>query len=170
MWRPYLFIVLLLGSSLSAQDRFAAVGEDVFRISPDNTFVRILKVEPRFSDLRYGSTDPRISPDQRWIAYVKDRNAWLRPTGEGRAIQLTTVGKKSAGRYLSVEVFVVGFTADSKELMYSVAPGKNGCPDCARPAPVRQTADYGFFLQPWRPARKQTASRGEHSCTRHPDA
>jgi hypothetical protein len=149
MWRRYLRITLLLVSVASAafaQDRTVAVGANVFRVSPDNTLTRVLQLEPVVSDLRFGSTEPKISPDQHWIAYIKDHNAWLRPAGAGKAIQLTTAGKDSAGQYLPVEVFLVGFTSDSKQLMYSVAPGKDENPDSKHPKPLLRKADYGFFL------------------------
>ncbi|MCA1607578.1 MAG: DPP IV N-terminal domain-containing protein, partial [Acidobacteria bacterium] len=34
------------------------------------------------------------SPDGRWIATVKEYNLWLRPTGDGREVQLTNDGVK----------------------------------------------------------------------------
>jgi hypothetical protein len=52
----------------------------------------------------------------------------------------------SAGQYLSVEAFLIGFTPDSRQLMYSIAPGKDECPDCKHPEMLRRKADYGFFL------------------------
>jgi len=153
MWRRYLRITLLFVSAAFAQDRFVAVDADVLRVSRDNTLTRVLQLGPVEFDLRFGSTEPRISPDQHWIAYIKDHNAWLRPTGTGEAIQLTTAGKDSAGRYLPVKVFVVGFTPDSKQLMYSIAPGKDECPDCKRTELLPRKADYGFFLYTLRSRR-----------------
>ncbi len=129
------------------------VGANVLRVSRDNTLTRVLQLEPVISDLRFGSTESKISPDQYWIAYIKDHNAWLRPAGAGKAIQLTTAGKDSAGRYLPIEVFLVGFTPDSKQLMYSVAPGKDENPDSNHPKPLLQKADYGFFLYTMRNRR-----------------
>jgi len=146
MWPRYLRITLLLVSAAFAQDRMVVVGANVLRVSRDNALTRVLQLEPVRSDLRFGSTEPRISPDQHWIAYIKDHNAWLRPTGAGEAIQLTRAGKDSAGRYLPVEVFLIGFTPDSKQLMYSVAPGKDECPDCKHLELLLRKADYGFFL------------------------
>lgn len=153
----HFFIALLFASILSAQDRFTVVGANVFSTSPDNRLVRILQTGPRQSSLRYGSTGPIISPDQHWIAYIKDHNAWLRPTGPGGAVQLTTAGRISAGQYLSVEVFLIGFTPDSRQLMYSITPGKDECPDCKRTEMLPRKADYGFFLYTLRTrrARKQ---------------
>jgi hypothetical protein len=149
MWRRCLRITLLLVSAASAafaEDRMVAVGANVLRVSRDNTLTRVLQLEPVRFDLRFGSTEPRISPDQHWIAYIKDHNAWLRPTGAGEAIQLTKAGKDSVGRHLPVEVFLIGFTPDSKQLMYSVAPGKDVSPDSNHPKPLLQKAEYGFFL------------------------
>jgi hypothetical protein len=146
MWRRYLRFALLFVSAAFAQDRFVVVGANVLRVSRDNTLTRVLQLDPVQSSLRFGSTEPRISPDQHWIAYIKDHNAWLRPTEAGEAIQLTTAGKDSAGRYLTVEVFLVGFTPDSKQLMYSIAPGKDESPDSKRFELLTRKADYGFFL------------------------
>jgi hypothetical protein len=155
MWRRYLRITLLLVSAAFAQDRFVAVGGNVLRVSGDNTLTRVLQLDAVEFDLRSGSTEPRISPDQHWIAYIKDHNAWLRPTGRGEAIRLTSVGQDTAGRYLAVKVFLVGFTPDSKQLMYSVAPGKDECPDCKQSELILRKADYGFFLYTLRSRRAQ---------------
>ncbi len=153
MWRRYLSITLLLVSVAFAQDRFVVVGANVLRVSRNNSLIRVLQLDPVTSDLRFGSSDPRISPDQHWIAYIKDHNAWLRPTGAGKAIRLTTAGTDSAGQYLSVEAFLIGFTPDSSQLMYSIAPGKDECPDCKHPEMLRRKADYGFFLYDLRSRR-----------------
>ena len=159
MWRRYLRIILLFVSAAFAQDqdRFVAVGANILRVSRDNTLTRVLQLDPVEFDLRFGSTGPRISPDQHWIVYIKDHNAWLRPTGAGEAIRLTRAGRDAAGQYLAVKVFLVGFTPDSKQLMYSVAPGKDECPDCKNSELLFRKADYGFFLYTLRQrrARKQ---------------
>ena len=145
MWIRSLSITLLFVSAALAQDRLVAVGATVLRVSRDNTLTHVLQFDAVESELRLGSTAPRISPDQHWIAYVKDHKVWLRPTMGGKGIPLTSTGKKSA-KYLPVTAFLVGFTPDSKQLMYSVAPGRDDCPDCDRPDPVPQKWDYGFFL------------------------
>ena len=122
----------------------------MLQVSPGNTVTRILELGPAESDLRFGSSRPRVSPDQRWIAYIENENAWLRPTATGKPIQLTTAGMKADARYLPIEVYFVGFTPDSKKLLYSIAPGRDECPDCrhARQQPelLRRQADYGFYL------------------------
>jgi hypothetical protein len=146
MWSRYLSISILFVSAALAQDRFVAVGANVLRVSRDNTLTRVLQLDPVESNLRLGSTGPRISPDQHWIAYVKDHKAWIRPTTGGQAIRLTSTGSTSDGKYLPIAAFLVGFTPDSKQLMYSIAPGQDDCPECDRPDPVPQKADYGFFL------------------------
>jgi hypothetical protein len=145
MWIRSLSITLLFVSAAMAQDRFVAVGATVVRVSADNTLTHVMQFDPVESELRYGSTAPRISPDQHWIAYVKDHKVWLRPTVGGKAIRLTSTGIKSA-KLLPVTAFLVGFTPDSKQLLYAVAPGRDDCPDCDRPDPVPQKWDYGFFL------------------------
>jgi len=144
--------MVLFVSTAFAQDRFVAVGSNVFRVSAENVLTNVLQSDPVETDLRFGSSKPRISADQQWIAYIKDNKAWLRPAGQGKPIQLAT-GKDSDAQHLSIKVFLVGFTPDSTQLMYSVAPGKDECPDCRRPAPLRRQADYGFFLYTMREHR-----------------
>jgi hypothetical protein len=153
MWRrfvriamPYLSFAVLLATAAFAQDRFVVVDASVVRVSGDNALTRVVNGDAVESDLRYGSSAPRVSPDQRWIAYIENENARLRPTGTGKAIQLTTAGKSGTERYLPVKVFLVGFTPDSRQLLYSIAPGKDECPDCKRTELLRREADYGFFL------------------------
>jgi hypothetical protein len=99
-----------------------------------------------------------VSPDQHWIAYVKHRDVWLRSARSGRSTRLTKTGKGATNQYFSIEAFLVGFTTDSKQLIYSVAPGKDECPDCKRSEIVERRADYGFFvydLRSHRPRRLQ---------------
>jgi hypothetical protein len=146
MWRHYLKIALLIVPAAFTQDRFVAVNANVLRVSPNNALRRVLQLNPVESDLRFGSSRPRISPDQQWIAYIENDNAWLRPSGTGKAVQLTTAGQEGDAHYLSVKVFFIGFTPDSKQLMYSIAPGKDECPDCKHTALLPRKADYGFFL------------------------
>jgi len=150
MWRHSLSIVLLIVLAGVArgrsEDRFVALDQDVLLVSPGNTLTLVLQLGPVESDLRFGSSRPRVSPDQRWIAYIENENAWLRPTATGKPVQLTTAGKKGDAHYLPIEVYFVGFTPDSKELLYSIAPGRDECPDCKHPELLRRQADYGFFL------------------------
>lgn len=153
MLARYLIIALLFAQIAFAQDRFVVVGSNVLRVSPNNTLTRILRVDPLEFDLRFGSTAPSISLDQHWMAFIKDQNLWFRPTGDGRAIRVTTVGNKSDARHLSAKVFLLGFTPDSKQLMYSVVQGKDDCPECSRPEPLPRKADYGFFLYTMRSHR-----------------
>ena len=90
---PYLRFAVLLATAAFAQDRFVAVEASVVRVSGDNALTRVVRGNEVESDLRYGSSAPRVSPDQRWIAYIENENARLRPTRMGKAIQLTTAGK-----------------------------------------------------------------------------
>jgi dipeptidyl-peptidase-4 len=40
-------------------------------------------------------TDPKISPDGRWVSFLRDYNLWIVNVGTGRARQLTRDGKES---------------------------------------------------------------------------
>ena len=64
----------------------------------------------------------------------------------GKPIQLTTAGKKGDERYLPIKVYFVGFTPDSKELLYSIAPGRDECPDCRHAELLRRAS--GLRLLP----------------------
>ena len=165
-WKIALIIVLAAFAQGPAfaqgKDRFVAVDASVFRVSPDNAVTRVLQGGAVESDLRFGSSRPAVSPDQRWIAYIENGNAWLRPSGAGKAVQLTSVGKNGDDRYLPVKVLLVGFAPDSKQLLYSVAPGKDECPDCRHTELLPRKADYGFFLYTFakRRARKLDVPEG----------
>ena len=47
---------------------------------------------------------------------------------------------------MPIKVYFAGFTPDSKELLYSIAPGRDECPDCRHAELLRRQADYGFYL------------------------
>ncbi len=145
MWWRLLKITLLFVSTAFAQDRLVAVGSNVFRVSPDHVLTGVLQSDPTENDLRFGSNKPRISPDQQWIAYVSKNAAWVRRAGADKANRLE-VGEDSDEQHLSIKVFLIGFTPDSAQLLYSIAPGKDECPDCRRPAPTPRKANYGFFF------------------------
>ena len=147
MWglRVCLSLALLATTSLSAQDRFVALHGHVFRVAADDTLAQVMYAKPGEDNLRFGSTEARISPDQRWVAWIGDNSVWLRSTSGRPAVRIAA-GKPAQGRFGSVDVFLVGFTPDSRHLLYSVAPGGPACFDCEEPPPAPQEADYGFFL------------------------
>lgn len=145
MWGLRVYLLLFLATSLSAQDRFVALHGHVFRVAADDSIAELMYAKPGEDNLRFGSTEARISPDQRWVAWVADNTVWLRSTAGSPALKIAT-GKPAEGRFGSVDVFLVGFSPDSRHLLYSIAPGGPACFDCDEEPPVPQKADYGFFL------------------------
>src|SRR5262249_4504091 len=44
------------------------------------------------AERRRGRARQRPSPDGRWVAFVKDHNAWVRSKAEGKEVPLSTTG------------------------------------------------------------------------------
>ncbi len=140
----FLLFVLFTGV-LAAQDTVAALDGAVLRISHDNHLALLLDVKSTGPDLRYGTTDPVVSPNQRQVALIHDFNGFIHDLKSGRETAFTTAGKPGSERLLPISVFIVGFSRDGRYLYYNIAPGKNECPDCPNRHPKRQPADYGLF-------------------------
>lgn len=117
----------------------------VLKIDAKNQLSTILKIDGTGPDIRYGTADPVVSPNQKSVALIRERNGYLRDLATGKEIQFTSAGREGTKKLLPVTVFVVGFTPDSAHLYFNVARGKNDCPDCPNHNLTAQEADYGLF-------------------------
>lgn len=83
---PALFLLLLLCIALPAKKSHP-------QSRPDTTSLELSLPQPLTADLS-SEIDPAASPDGRWLLYASDRSGnydlWIRPTGGGVPVQLTT--------------------------------------------------------------------------------
>src|SRR4051794_1554068 len=142
-----LLLVSILASALHAQQRFATVEGYVVSVQ-GSSLKKLAYFDNGGVSLRYGTTDPVISPDAGRVAFIRDHSAFIAPlkaSGLGRETRIAQGNSGGAG-LLPLNSFIVGFAADSKSLYYSVAPGRDPCPDCPKHQIAPQKADYGLFL------------------------
>lgn len=87
-----------------------------------------------------GSNAPRPSPNRRYIAFVRKQDLWLLDLETRGTAQVTRVAKPYTRQYTAINVLMTDWSADSREILYSVSPVDNmdGLP--ARPA------NYGFHI------------------------
>src|SRR5437868_8210424 len=85
----FCFGLMLLGSTY-AQDKFVSIGNEVFRISPDNQISAvILDAQKAEVGTQFGSTLPEVSPDNQWIAFSRGYDTWLYDAVTGVSKQIT---------------------------------------------------------------------------------
>ncbi len=89
-----------------------------------------------------GTTQPLASPDQRWIAFIKDNDLWLLKIATGQTAQVTHVGKPHDDNFLAVETWITAWSPDSRHVLYSVEQGIRMYAKSYKVHP----ADYGFHI------------------------
>jgi hypothetical protein len=77
-----------------------------------------------------GSTLPCVSPDNRWIAFIRDFDLWLFNTSTRGVRRATYIGRPYSETLASVEVLIVAWSADSSRVLINVASGELECVDC----------------------------------------
>jgi len=144
-----LFFGLMLLGSADAPDRFVSFGTDiyVYRVSADNQIQIVqLHAQARIESNQFGSGAPLVSPNHRWIAFLRKGDVWLYETGSGAEKQITHFAKPYTKTFASVDVLMVTWSQDSSRLMVNVVPGELECIDCDRPDYKKRRADYGHFV------------------------
>jgi len=131
--------------------RFVAIEGHVLSIAKTGMPREVLYIPPVGFKLKYGTTDAILSPDQHWIAYIRDHNAWIVPskqqkTSVGDAVKVSTQGIAGSGDLAPIDAYLVSFSDDSKSLMYSIAPGTVDTDQPGVRHPKARPADYGYFL------------------------
>ena len=128
-------------------DRFVYFYPSIYRISPENRISRfeLPENEEMFLSI-FGSTSPQVSPDQRWIAFIKENDLWLYNTHTQTMRPATHVGRPYTEKLASVLVLVMNWSADSTRVLVKVVAGETECVDCEdREDWKRRKAAYGYF-------------------------
>ncbi len=148
MFNRILLSLVVLALSAAADDRLIQLNSAVLKISPANEISVVLSPGAYSEDISNGSTAPLLSPDTQWIALTgKDNNIYLKSTTQSRPkLQVNHDGRPQTLKYASAETFIVGFTPDSKALLYTVVAGETECIDCDRPDYIARKSGYGRYL------------------------
>ncbi len=100
-----------------------------------------------YDDELAGSTLPLPSPDGRWIAFGQfgaDYDLHLLDVRSGRERRITRLGQPPRDGYVWVSVLLDGWSPDSRQILFAVAPGETGASESGELA-VPQ-ACYGFYI------------------------
>jgi hypothetical protein len=140
-----IFVILSI-SSIMAEDRIVAIESFVVRVSDHSSLTLLQSFDSTGAEIASGTSDPVVSPDQKWIAFTKDGNVFLEKPDKKSVIQVNQDGTPSTKTQFAVNSLIVGFAPDSKQLIFTVAPGKADCPDCPSHQQKKRPAAYGFYL------------------------
>jgi hypothetical protein len=143
-----------LSVCVPAHGQDAAAGQlvyfypNVYRISAENRITTVSLPQNRDMTLSMaGSTIPVVSPDQRWIAFIKENDLWMYNTQTQAMRRVTRVGRPYTETLASVLVLMVVWSADSTRVLINVTAGDTECVDCNdRGDWKKRKADYGHFV------------------------
>lgn len=96
-----------------------------FRYSADGKSLEVEMADKRYRctlsaagcDVEQMRPDESLSPDGRWVAFVRDHNLWIRPTGGGEPFALTTDGIRHHA-----------YAGTSGDTMEAVSQARSGTP------------------------------------------
>jgi hypothetical protein len=128
-------------------DRFVYFYSSIYRISPESRITSFALPENKEVLLSVaGSTSPRVSPDQHWVAFTKENDLWLYNTRTQRMSPATHIGRPYTEKLASVLVLVVNWSADSTRVLLKVTAGDTECEDCEDRGDWKpRKAAYGYF-------------------------
>lgn len=120
------------------------MGESLWTIRSETDSINNLgvEVEDLGGAVGIGSSDPVISNNGNFVAFVASGDLWMVDTRSGTKSRLTNIYPKAAGHPRSVDVYISGWSPDDKFLLINYfEPGyEDGHP--APPAGLK----YGFHL------------------------
>jgi hypothetical protein len=129
------------GQATSARFVLAPVDTTVYIVSVSDSG----RVEPlpfkfrrhEYGLVGHGDSGPQMSPDSRWVAFVRDRNLWILDLLSQQQHQVTSLPRDYDGATVC-KAYVAQWSADSRRLLYSVGQthnryevGVTKCPDTA---------------------------------------
>ena len=130
-----------------AGDRFVYFYSSIYRISPESRITSFALPENKEVLLSVaGSTSPRVSPDQHWVAFTRENDLWLYNTRTQRMRRATHIGRPYTEKLASVLVLVVNWSADSTRVLLKVTAGDTECEDCEDRGDWKpRKSAYGYF-------------------------
>jgi hypothetical protein len=93
----------------------------------------------------YGENSPLISPDQRYVAAIRQDDLWIYDVEKKKLTRITEAAKPYTNEYLSIEVSTISWSWDGRKLLYSISPGDAGSGDDGFDRKKRP-AKYGFYI------------------------
>lgn len=94
-----------------------------------------------------GTTAPTVSPDNKWIAFVRNQDLWLYETATQQVKRATSIGRPYTKVFASIEVLIVAWSRDGGRILIRTEPGETECVDCEDRGDWKaRKADYGYFL------------------------
>ena len=131
----------------AADDKFVYFYPSIHRISAGNQIQAFQLPENEELFLSTGGrTIPMVSPDNRWIAFIRENDLWLYNTRTRATQRATHVGRPYTKIFASVLALGVTWSADSTKVLINVTPGETECVDCDdRGDWKKRRANYGYF-------------------------
>ncbi len=144
---------LLLGLALSVAcssrfpGRLIALEHEVWAVDSDGRIAPFpYEFAAGYNENLFGTTAPWPSPDSRWIVFGRNLDLHLLNVATRQEQQITHLGRPYVpGRYAPVDVLATAWSADSRRLLFTVAPGEVVCEYCDDSVRIAQ-APYGLHI------------------------
>src|SRR5262252_4606719 len=93
----------------------------IWRVFASGKLERLnLAVDAEISEGPEGSTLPRISPDGKRIALIRQANLVIRDLASGAETRVTTEGRHADSKSASVDISIIAWSADGQKLAFHV--------------------------------------------------
>jgi len=140
----------ILAAEQPAFTLFTEFGNDIWKIYSSGKIESILGNESGINtpsgNIYFNTTAPVPSPDNKYVAFIKHNDLWLRDMKTGKSSRLTHAGKQDTGEYASIEVYITSWASDSRSILYHIGHGMTEDLDGVQPDRKVLEADYGFHI------------------------
>lgn len=120
-----------------------------WRIRTDGSIEKLTCMEGRYDyrgSIWQGSNAPLVSPDRKYVAFIRKDDLWLYKADTKDLVRLTQAGKPETRTYTSVEVSIVAWSRDSKKILYSIGHSEGVDPEGHKPDKKIRPAKYGLYI------------------------
>ncbi len=144
---------LIVGCYGRSHNRLILLQHRLWQVSSQGRIIAFPYSFPSaYDDELAGSTLPLPSPDGRWIAFGQfggDYDLHLLDVRSGRERRITRLGQPSRNGYVWVSVLLDGWSPDSRQLLFAVAPGEDTSEsgDLAVPQPCHRFYIYDLATE-----------------------
>ena len=147
----FLFIVpCLLFAGNPASSLFVTYEMNcVWRVHTDGKIEKLTCMDGRYvytGSISAGSNSPSVSPDRKYVAFIRKDDLWLYRVDTKDLMQITRAGKSETKTYASVDVSIITWSWDSKKILYAIYPGEGIDPEGHRPDKKIRPVKYGLYV------------------------
>lgn len=126
-WSKMTFVALLIsGCVVGQQTQFVAFQSHVVAVSAGSRLSQVRLPRQTLMASLLGTTAPTVSPDNKWIAFVRNQDLWLYETATQQVKRATSIGRPYTKVFASIEVLIVAWSRDGGRILIRTEPGETG--------------------------------------------